>query len=81
MTTFFLSCTLGAGPFGPTNNTNVVEGTSTVSTAAVQVEINTTAAPGLGYGDALSMLEAIKNYIETDASLTAASRVLALLVP
>lgn len=81
MTTFFLSCTLGVGPFGPANNANVVEGTSTVATAAVQVEINTTTAPTLGYSDALLMLESIKNYIETDASLTAASRVLALRVP
>lgn len=78
MATLFLSTIANVPPFGPVSNVGVTEGTSTVAGAAINVELNTTINPGMTYGDAIAQIQAILNYIQTDATLPVASRVLAL---
>lgn len=81
MATLFLSVKNGIPPYGPVSNVGVTEGTSTVAAASVNVELNTTICPGLSYSDAIAQIQAVLNYIQSDAALTAANRVLGLAVP
>lgn len=78
MATLFLSTIANVPPYGPVSIAGVAEGPSTVAAAAVNVELNTTINPGMTYADAIAQLQAIENYIRTDATLPVASRVLAL---
>ena len=77
MATYFLQWTYGAAAIGPGTLAGVTEAGTTSSTAAVQVELNTTAAPSLGRGDAVQALRSMINYILADGNL--ASPVLVLL--
>jgi len=81
MATFNLSTVHLAAPHGPTYVAGVVSGSSLVATAALNVQFSTTVSPTLGYDDALAMLAAVANFIRTDRSLPAASRVLGLKNP
>ena len=68
MATIFLSTINGVPPYGPASNVGVTKGSSTVAAAAVQVELNTTICPNLSLSDAVRQLDAIKNYILSNAS-------------
>jgi hypothetical protein len=63
------------------NISAVVQGTSTVATASVQIEINNTVAANLGYDDVVDAILSILNYVRTDKNLSPGSRVLGLKIP
>jgi hypothetical protein len=68
LATIFLSTINGVPPYGPASNAGVTQGTSIVAAAAVNVELNTTICPSLSLSDALRQIEAISNYIRSNAS-------------
>jgi hypothetical protein len=70
-----------AAPHSAANIAGVVSGSSTVATAALNVQLSTTVSPTLGYDDALAMLAAVANFTRTDRNLPPASRVLNLKIP
>lgn len=82
MTTFFLAVTLGSGGApGQASNVCCTESTATNNAAALNLELNTTIAPTLGYADAIAMIQSALNYVQSDLNLPASSRVLKLNVP